>query len=100
MNERSTAVLDQEDSFNFVAGSVTGSRSFDVRVQGSLSAGNVATSVAERMNLPANVAYDLRDDSTSRHLRDGEPIADQVAPDSHLTLVPKTHLGGFEARRR
>ena len=57
-------------------------------------AGAVAQVFADRMELPANVPWALRDDRTGQYLDDQKPIDEQISDtEARLTLTPKTHLG-------
>lgn len=91
-----TAVLDpvDEDSFRFTATDVTGTLTVNARdVQRATPAGEVARALADRMQLPTDVPWALRDDSTSAYLEETLPIGDQIDTDTTVTLTPKTHLG-------
>jgi hypothetical protein len=80
-------------SFQFRATDVTGSVELDVAdVQRQTPAGAVAQSLAQRMDLPLNVPWALRDDRGT-FLDDDKEIGDQVEANAQLTLTPKTHLG-------
>jgi hypothetical protein len=84
---------DQLATLAFEARDVTGIRRVDVSdVQPSTPAGAVATALAERMALPDNVPWSLRD-SRSRALDDRRPIGEQVEAGEHLTVTPRAHLG-------
>jgi hypothetical protein len=89
-----TATLEPPETFGFEATDVTGMHRVEARdVQRKLPAGAVARALASRMALPDNVAWALRDDATSAFLDDDKPIGDQIVPNAHLTVTPKTHLG-------
>jgi hypothetical protein len=77
----------------FRASDVTRTRDLPVEVQGGLPAGAVARSLARRMNLPDDVPWALRDDSSCLVLDEGRSIGEQLGPDARLTVTPKTHLG-------
>jgi len=80
-------------TLSFGATDVTGYRRMDVEdLQPSTPAGAVATALAERMALPRDVTWTLRD-SRSRILDDRTPIGEQIAPHERVTLTPRTHLG-------
>jgi hypothetical protein len=80
-------------SFRFQATDVTGTLEMDVAdLQSSVPAGAVARTLAQRMALPTNVPWALRDDRGS-FLDDEREIGEQIAPDAKVTLTPKTHLG-------
>ena len=93
--EGGTAVLPEAstDTFTFEAEDVTGTqRVLAEDIQPSLPAETVAKALAARMGLPQNVPWALRSD-TSAFLDDRTPIGEQLAPGTHVTVVPKTHLG-------
>lgn len=99
MSNRQTAVLAGEDRpsdvFSFEAADVTGTyRVVADDVERSLPAGAVAKALASQMNLPENVPWGLRDDSTSAFLDDEQAIGDQIRPGTSVTVTPKAHLGG------
>ena len=82
------------DPLSFSVADVTGMRSLDVGgVDGHRSAGDVATSVAELMELPTSTPYSLRDDQRARMLLDDRPLGSQVEKDVNLVVIPKAHLG-------
>jgi hypothetical protein len=81
---------------DFLATNVTGTRSVPIEVDGRLSARAVTDSIADRMALPDDVAWALRDDDSSAYLDDSQPIGAQIGPGSRVTITPKTHLGGHE----
>jgi hypothetical protein len=85
------------DILVFHAASVTGSQEIPVEVGPTTSVGAVADSIALRMALPSDVAWGLRDDDSSAFLDDSRPIGDQIEPGAHVTVIPKTHLGGARA---
>ena len=77
----------------FEASDVTGNRLLGISdVQSSTPAGAVADALSQRMNLPDNVPWSLRD-SRSRVLDETRPIGDQVEPGERVTVAPKAHLG-------
>ena len=78
----------------FQAANVTGTQEIPIEVGGSLSVKAVTESVAARMALPSDVPWTLRDDGSSAYLDEDRPIGDQIRPGAHLTITPKTHLGG------
>ena len=80
-------------SLHFRATDVTGMLDMDVMdLQGSVPAGAVAQTLAQRMELPTNVPWALRDDRGA-FLDDSREIGEQIAPDTTVTVTPKTHLG-------
>ncbi len=97
MNETQTTTSDRRsggDTLSFAATDVTGSFSLVAsEVEKSLPVGAVAAALASKMRLPNDVPWALRDDTTSVFLDDSLPIGDQILPDAHLTITPKTHLG-------
>jgi hypothetical protein len=57
-------------------------------------AGDVALTVANRLNLPTNVPWSLRDNVGPNYLRADVQIGQQIpAAGAKLTLTPRTHLG-------
>ena len=79
---------------SFVATNITGTQNLPIEVSGDLSARSVAESIANRMALPGDVAWALRDDDSSAYLDESRPIGSQIRPGSRVTITPKTHLGG------
>jgi len=78
----------------FVATNITGTQNMPIEVNGDLSVRSVTDSIADRMALPGDVAWALRDDDSSAYLDDSRPIGSQILPGSRVTITPKTHLGG------
>jgi hypothetical protein len=78
----------------FFASNVTGTQSIPIEVSGALSARAVAASIADRMALPDDVAWALRDDDSSAYLDESRSIGEQILPGSRVTVTPLTHLGG------
>lgn len=98
MSENRAAVLAPADPvldlLEFEATDVTGTHNVVARdVQSSLPAGAVASALAHRMSLPADVPWALRDERSSAFLDDGVAIGDQIETKARLTVVPKSHLG-------
>jgi hypothetical protein len=81
---------------SFLATNITGTQSVPIEVNGGLTVGSVTESIADRMALPNDVAWALRDDDSSAYLDDNKPIGSQISPGSRVTITPKTHLGGGE----
>ena len=82
------------DGFRFQVTDVTGTQTLVASdVSPDISAGAVAEALAERMALPNNVPWTLRDDASAGYLDDQRAIGDQVADQATLTITPKTHLG-------
>ena len=72
---------------------VTGTHSFTVEdLDPGLPAGALARSLVSEMQLPADVPWALRSDTTSVFLDDDVAIGDQVEPDDSLTVTPRSHL--------
>jgi len=77
----------------FRATDVTESHDVEVEdLDGDLPAGEVAQTLAARMELPTNVPWALRNDEGS-FLDETQEIGAQVEEDARLTLTPKAHLG-------
>ena len=88
-------------TFDFEATDVTGTHTLRAeKVQRTLPAGAVANALANRMSLPTNVPWALRDDTTSAFLDDALAIGDQIGPDARVTLTPTTRLPGPRWRTR
>lgn len=78
----------------FRATNVIGSRELPIEVGRELSAGDVTDVIVNRMSLPDDVTWVLRDDRSSAFLDESRPIGDQIEPGARVTVTPKTHLGG------
>lgn len=84
-------------AFRFHVRDVTGTHDLEVAdIQRGIASGDVAQSLAARLELPTNVPWSLRDDRTGAWLRDDVALDEQVkdAAEARLTLTPKAHLGG------
>lgn len=80
-------------ALRFCATIVTESHDIEVEdLDGSIPAGEVAQTLAARMELPTNVPWALRNDQGS-FLDETQEIGVQIEEDSRLTLTPKAHLG-------
>jgi hypothetical protein len=93
MTQLSTATAKPE-VLMFHAANVTGTQELPIEVVPGLSVRSVTDSIAHRMALPGDVPWSLRDDGSSTYLDENRPIGDQIEPGTHLTITPKTHLGG------
>jgi hypothetical protein len=97
MKEISTAFGDAGGAvatMNFMATDITNTMKIEARdIQCGAPVSAVTKSLAASMHLPVNTPWALRSDSTSEFLDDFRPIGDVIAPDSSVTVVPKTHLG-------
>jgi hypothetical protein len=82
------------DVLVFHAANVTGSQEIPVEFGADLPARSVTDAIAHRMALPSDVTWSLRDDGSSVYLDDDRPIGDQIGPGAHVSVIPKTHLGG------
>ena len=90
-----TAVMTHtSDVMQFHAANVTGTQDLPIEVGRGLSVRSVTDSIAHRMALPSDVAWSFRDDGSSAYLDEDRPIGDQIEPGAHLTVTPKSHLGG------
>jgi hypothetical protein len=79
---------------SFMVSTVTGSQEIEVEFTPELSARSVVESIADRLALPPDVPWQLRDDGSSAYLDDEQSIGEQVEKGAHLTVSPKSHLGG------
>ena len=84
---------------SFLANNITGSQSVPIQIDGGLTVQSVTESIANRMALPRDVAWALRDDDSSAYLDDSRPIGSQIKPGANVTITPKTHLGAGSARQ-
>lgn len=78
---------------SFFANNITGGQGIPVEFDGGLAVRSVTESLADRMALPSDVAWALRDDDSSAYLDDSRSIGSQIKPGSKVTITPKTHLG-------
>ena len=82
------------DRFGLTATDVTGSHELDVpNIDRSTPAGAVSQALANRLGLPKNVPWGLRNDETADYLDDEAPIGDQIETGSRVVVTPKSHLG-------
>jgi hypothetical protein len=94
MSTTATAVA-PEAPLTFEVTDVTESYQVTVSdVQRDLPAGAVAQTLAARLSLAEDVPWALRDDATGAFLEDDRAIGDQLTANAHVTITPKTHLGG------
>ena len=91
--ETLAAAPPRDNSLRFRASDVTGTLDLEVAdLQGNVPAGAVARTLAQRMELPTNVPWALRDDRGA-FLDEEREIGEQISADARVTLTPKTHLG-------
>ena len=90
-----TTEMGVSGTVKFEATDVTGTVTMAVSdIQRTLPAGAVAQALAAKMELPDNVPWTLRKDSSGAYLDDESPIGDQLGEiDEKLTVAPKAHLG-------
>ncbi len=82
------------DPLDFTATDVTGTNELEFpSIDGYRLTSDVATSVAEAMELPTTVPWALRDDDSARMLQDDRPLGSQIRPGAKLVVIPKSHLG-------
>ena len=82
------------DTLSFEVSNVTGTKEFSISgVDPLLSAEMVAKGLAEELELPQNVPWQLRDDESAEFLQGDVEIGDQIQSGAHLSLTPKAHLG-------
>jgi hypothetical protein len=91
---KTAATTQNSNVMLFHAANVTGTQELPIEVGRSLSVRSVTDSIAHRMALPSDVAWSLRDDGSSAYLDEDRPSGDQIEPGAHLTVTPKSHLGG------
>ena len=82
-------------AISFTARDITGVHEITVDdMPADAPAGDVARSLANRLNLPANVPWSLRSDTSAEYLKDDVDLASQLPETgAKLSLVPRTHLG-------
>ena len=90
--ETLAAAPPRSSSFRLRATDVTGSLELEAELQASVPAGAVARWLAQRLELPTDVPWALRDDRGA-FLDDERQIGEQLEADARVTIVPKTHLG-------
>ncbi|HOX04416.1 MAG TPA: hypothetical protein P5555_19320 [Candidatus Paceibacterota bacterium] len=82
----------RDRAFRLRAADVTGTLEIEADLQPDVPAGAVAQTLAQRMELPADVPWALRN-SRGAFLDDERQIGEQIEADARVTLTPKTHLG-------
>ena len=80
------------DVLTFRASNITGTRELPIEVRGNVRVGDVTSSIADLMALPDDVAWSLRADR-GQFLDEDATIGDQLEPDGHVVITPRTHLG-------
>jgi len=76
---------------------VTGSRFAELELDPGLRVGAITRTLANRMSLPGDTAWALRDERTAAFLDDDASIGDAVDVEDRieasLVMVPRAHLG-------
>jgi len=82
-------------TISFTARDITGLHEITVDdMPADAPAGEVARSLANRLNLPTNVPWSLRSDTSAEYLKDDVDLASQLPETgAKLTISPRTHLG-------
>ena len=93
MSNTDTLKSEAAELLDFRAVNVTGTREYQFSVDPNLRVEDLAGAIAEEMMLPNTTVYALRDDGSSRYLRDGNAIGDEISTGASVTVTPKTHLG-------
>lgn len=80
---------------SFTARDITGLHEITVTdMPAAAPVGEVARSLANRLNLPANVSWSLRNDRGGDYLKDDADLGKEIpAEGAKLTITPRTHLG-------
>lgn len=80
---------------SFTARDITGLHEITVTdMPATAPVGDVARSLANRLNLPTDVAWSLRNDRSGDYLKDDADLASQIPEENaKLTITPRTHLG-------
>jgi len=86
----------ETEQLEFSASNVTGTQEMPFAFVPGLSVRSVTDSIANRMALPTDVTWTLRDDGSSAYLDEDAPIGDQLERGAHVTITPKAHLGGSD----
>ncbi|MGE0607276.1 MAG: hypothetical protein AB7O62_09300 [Pirellulales bacterium] len=82
------------DPLRFRVTDVTGQRHLELEmVDGYRTAGDVALTVAELMELPTNSPWALRDEGRGRMLDQDSAVGGQIGTDAELVVIPRSHLG-------
>ena len=89
----STASSSVIDPLSFVVSDVTGLRRLHETVDGYRTAEDVATSVAESLDLPTSTPWSLRDEQRARMLHQDESLGSQIDEGAELVVIPQAHLG-------
>jgi hypothetical protein len=92
MDTETLATDPRPQSLRIRATDVTGSLEIDAELPSGVPAGAVARLLAQRMELPSDVPWALRDDR-GEFLDDERQLGAQLDADARVTLTPKTHLG-------
>jgi|KBSSwiStaDraftv2_1062776.scaffolds.fasta_scaffold2333553_2 hypothetical protein len=92
METETLAAAPRSNSLRIRATDVTGSLELEAELQPDVPAGAVARMLAQRMELPNDVPWALRDDRGA-FLDDERQLGEQLEADARVTLTPKTHLG-------
>jgi hypothetical protein len=91
-----TTIIDEPRAFapslRVRATDVTGTLEVEADLPPDALAGVVAQSLADRLQLPVDVPWGLRD-QRGAFLDDDRQIGEQVEPNAEVTITPKTHLG-------
>ncbi len=87
------------DLLTFRAGNILGTQHVPVEVARSRLVSDVTKSIIDKMALPTDVSWALRDDGSSAYLDDEKPIGDQLAPGASATVTPRAHLGACPGLR-
>jgi len=100
-NETTAPVLDapEADTLSFTATDVTQTREVTAVFQRSAPVRTVTRALAQRMALPENVPWALRNDR-SEYLDEDKPIGEQLENTGEsVCVVPRTHLGAHRVAR-
>lgn len=82
----------RSSAFRVLAIDVTGTLEMEAELQPTVPAGAAARTLAQRMELPTDVPWALRDDRGA-FLNDERQLSEQLESGARVTLTPKTHLG-------
>jgi len=94
-SESVTSSAARTGKVSFTARDITGLHEVTVTdMPAAAPVSDVARSLANRLNLPPNVPWSLRNDRSGEYLKDDADLASQVPEEgAKLTITPRTHLG-------
>src|ERR1051326_5451423 len=83
----------KDDTIAITARDVTGSAVATGRFQRSSPVASIAKALANRMQLPTDVSWTLREAHRGQFLDENQPLGEQLGESADVDVVPKVHLG-------